>query len=83
MNADQLKEKWMQFKGELTQQYGKFANDNVDQIEGNDDTFIGAVQERDGGEKDAFIKEADRWQQQPGPQRWGSSLTEWMRFTRD
>ncbi|MDP1768142.1 MAG: CsbD family protein [Nitrospirota bacterium] len=83
MNAEQLKEKWMQFKGELTQQYGKFADDNVDQIEGNVDTLIGTVQERCGENNDAFIKGADRWQQQPGPQRWGSSPTEWMRFTRD
>ncbi|MEO5956492.1 MAG: hypothetical protein ABIR36_12490 [Nitrospiraceae bacterium] len=41
------------------------------QIEGNDDKFIGTVQARDGGKNDAFIKETDRWQQQPGPQCWG------------
>ena len=28
MNADQLKGKWMQFKGELKQQYGKFTDDD-------------------------------------------------------
>ena len=83
MNADRLKEKWMQFKDELKQQYAKFAGDNVKQIEGNDDQFIGTVHERDGGKQDAFIKGADRWQQQPGPQCWGSGPTEWMRFTRD
>ena len=83
MNADQLKEKWMQFKGDLKQQYGKFADDSVKQIKGNDDTFVGTVEEKDRRKNDAFIKEANRWQQQPGPQHWGSSPTEWMRFTRD
>ena len=29
MNADQLKGKWMQFKGELKQQYGKFTDDDL------------------------------------------------------
>ncbi len=34
MNADQLKGKWMQFKGELKQQWGKFTDDDLQQIEG-------------------------------------------------
>ena len=29
MNADQLKGKWMQFKGELKQKYGKFTDDDL------------------------------------------------------
>ena len=33
MNADQLKEKWMQFKCELKQQYGNFIDDSAKQIE--------------------------------------------------
>nr|MBA3964508.1 CsbD family protein [Nitrospirales bacterium] len=45
MNADQLKGKWMQFKGEFKQQYGKFTNDALQQIEGIDDTIIGKMQE--------------------------------------
>jgi len=31
MNADQLIGKWMQFKGELKQQYGKFTDDDLKQ----------------------------------------------------
>lgn len=83
MNADQLKEKWMQFKCELKQQHGNVIDDSAKQIEGHDDTFIGKVQERYGEKNDALIKEAGRWQQQPWPQCWGSGPTEWMRFTRD
>ena len=76
MNADQLKGKWMQFKGELKQQYGNFIDDSAKQIEGHEDRFIGKVQGRYGEKKDAFIKGADRWQQPAGPQCWGSSPTE-------
>ena len=34
MNADQLKEKWMQLKGELKQQWGKFTDEDLQRIEG-------------------------------------------------
>ena len=51
MNADQLKGKWMQFKGELQQQYGKFTDDDLRQIGGNYDKFLGKAQERYGDKK--------------------------------
>ena len=51
MNADQLKGKWMQFKGELKKQYGKFTDDDLTQIEGNYDKFVGKAQERYGDQK--------------------------------
>jgi hypothetical protein len=35
MNTDQLKEKWMSFKDGLKQQWGKFINDDLEQIEGS------------------------------------------------
>ena len=48
MNADQLKGKWTQFKGELGGNYGK---------------FIGKVQERYGDKKTELMKWADTWHQ--------------------
>jgi uncharacterized protein YjbJ (UPF0337 family) len=42
----QLKGKWMKFKGELKQQYGKFTDNDLQQIKGNYDTFVGKLQER-------------------------------------
>jgi uncharacterized protein YjbJ (UPF0337 family) len=70
MNADQLNGKWMQFKGELKQQYGKFTDDDLQQIEGNYDKFIGKVQERYGDkkEKDELMKWADQWHQKSTPE---------------
>jgi uncharacterized protein YjbJ (UPF0337 family) len=67
MNADQLKGKWMQFKGELKQQYGNFTDDDLQQIEGNYEKFIGKVQERYGDKKDALMKWADQWHEQSAP----------------
>jgi len=63
MNADQLKGKWMQFKGELKKQYGKFTDDDLTQIEGNYDKFVGKAQERYGDEKDELMNWVDQWHQ--------------------
>ena len=63
MNADQLKGKWMQFKGELKKQYGKFTDDDLKQIEGNYDKFVGKAQERYGDQKDELMNWADQWHQ--------------------
>jgi uncharacterized protein YjbJ (UPF0337 family) len=68
MNADQLKGKWMQFKGELKQQYGKFTDDDLQQIGGNYEKFIGKVQERYGEKKDELMKWVDQWQQRSQPE---------------
>jgi uncharacterized protein YjbJ (UPF0337 family) len=62
MNAEQLKGKWMQFKGELKQQYGKFTDDDLQLIEGNYDKFAGKTQERYGDKKEEIMKWADEWQ---------------------
>ncbi|MCA9423299.1 MAG: CsbD family protein [Nitrospira sp.] len=64
MNADQLKGKWMQFKGQLKQRYGKFTDDAMQQIEGIDATIIGKVQERYGDNKDELMKWEKQWRKQ-------------------
>jgi len=68
MNADQLKGKRIQFKGDLKQQYGKLTDDDLEQIEGNYDKFIGKVQERYGEEKDELMKWADQRHQRSQPE---------------
>jgi uncharacterized protein YjbJ (UPF0337 family) len=64
MNADQMKGKWMQFKGELKKQWGKFTDDDLLQIDGNFSKFIGKVQERYGDNKAEVMKWSDQWHQQ-------------------
>ena len=65
MNSDQLKGKWTQFKGELRKKWGKFTDDDLQQIEGNYEKFIGKVQERYGDQKAEVMKWSDQWYQQP------------------
>ena len=71
MNADELKGKWMQFKGDLKQQWGKFTDDDLQQIEGNYDKFLGKVQERYGHNKDELMEWADQWHQRSLPEAMG------------
>jgi uncharacterized protein YjbJ (UPF0337 family) len=68
MNADQLKGKWMRFKGELKQEWGKFTDDDLQQIEGNYDKFVGKAQERYGDQKDEIMKWADQWHKRTQPE---------------
>jgi uncharacterized protein YjbJ (UPF0337 family) len=68
MNADQLKGKWMRFKEELKQEWGKFTDDDLRQIEGNYDKFVGKAQERYGDQKDEIMKWADQWHQRTQPE---------------
>lgn len=61
MNADQLKGKWMQFKGDLKGKWGKFTDNDLEEIAGIYDKFVGKVQERYGDKKSELMKWADAW----------------------
>ena len=61
MNTDTFKGQWGQFKGELKKQWGKFTDDDLIQIEGNYDKFMGKLQERYGMQKDEISGWADKW----------------------
>ena len=74
MNSDQFKGKWVQFKGEVKKQWGKLTDDDLTQIEGDYDKFLGRIQERYGDKKEEVVRWADDWharqgQPQPGTQR--------------
>ncbi|MBX3344158.1 MAG: CsbD family protein [Nitrospira sp.] len=66
MNTDQFKGKWVQFKGEVKKQWGKFTDDDLMQIEGDYDKFVGRVQERYGDKKEEVVRWADDWYRQQG-----------------
>ena len=57
----------MQFKGKLKQRWGKFTDDDLQQIEGNYDKFLGKAQKRHGDNMDELMKWADQWYQQLAP----------------
>lgn len=67
MNAEQLKGKWMQFKGELKQKWGKFTDNDLQEIAGNYEKFLGKVQERYGDNKSELMKWADQWHEKSAP----------------
>ena len=57
MNADILKGKWQQLKGEARVQWAKLTDDDLDQIEGNSEKMVGKLQERYGYAKDQAQRE--------------------------
>ncbi len=73
MNADQFEGKWMQFKGELKQNWGKFTDNDLKQIEGNFEKFVGLVQERYGDQKNELMKWTNHWLEQAAPEVEGTT----------
>jgi uncharacterized protein YjbJ (UPF0337 family) len=61
MNNDVFKGKWNQFQGEVKKQWGKLTDDDLTQIEGNFDKFVGKLQERYGWERDRAEREANTY----------------------
>ena len=61
MNWDQVAGKWKQFKGSARQHWGKLTDDDLDQIAGSREKFVGIVQERHGIAKDEAQKRTDEW----------------------
>jgi uncharacterized protein YjbJ (UPF0337 family) len=61
MNRDQFKGAWGEFKGELKKQWGKLTDDDLMQIEGDYDKFVGTVQRKYGDQKEEITKWSDKW----------------------
>lgn len=61
MNKDIIKGKWNQLKGEVKVQWGKFTDDELDEMEGNYDKVVGKLQEKYGYGKDEAEREADKF----------------------
>ena len=61
MNWDQVAGKWKQVKGSVRQQWGKLTDDDVEQMAGNRDKFVGVLQQRYGIAKDEAQRQADDW----------------------
>jgi uncharacterized protein YjbJ (UPF0337 family) len=59
MNADVMKGKWTQLKGEVRRQWGRLTDDDVDQIQGNAEKMVGKLQERYGWAREEAERELD------------------------
>jgi uncharacterized protein YjbJ (UPF0337 family) len=74
MNADVIKGKWHQIKGEVKSRWGKLTDDDLDRVAGDSEKLIGTVQERYGYARDDaerevkdFLDRHERWGRwQPG-----------------
>ena len=65
MNAETLRGKWNQMKGETKQKWGKLTDDDISRINGNRDELVGRIQERYGKSKEEAEREVDTWQTTP------------------
>lgn len=61
MNWDQMEGKWKQMTGSIKQKFGKLTDNDLTQINGNRDKFIGIIQERYGIAREEAQKRADEW----------------------
>jgi uncharacterized protein YjbJ (UPF0337 family) len=61
MNWDQVEGKWKQMKGSVKEKWGKLTDDDLEQIAGLRDQFVGKLQERYGIAKEEAQRKADEW----------------------
>jgi uncharacterized protein YjbJ (UPF0337 family) len=69
MNKEILKGKWHQVKGDIHNWWGKLTDDDVDQIQGDTDKFIGKLQQRYGYGREQAEKEMNNFLSMPENRR--------------
>lgn len=61
MNWDIIEGRWEQAKGSVKEQWGKLTDDDLTEIRGDRQQFVGKVQERYGIARDEAEREVDNW----------------------
>ena len=61
MNKFTLKGDWNELKGKVKEKWGELTNDELDQIEGQSDQLVGAIQKRYGLSVEEAEREIDEW----------------------
>ena len=69
MNKDILKGKWTQMKGDLRSKWGKLTDDDLTQIQGDAEKFVGKLQERYGHTREQAEKELNDYLDSKGYRR--------------
>ncbi len=59
LNKDIFKGKWKELKGDIKAKWGKLTDDDLTEIEGNQEKFIGILQKKYGYGKDEAEREYD------------------------
>jgi uncharacterized protein YjbJ (UPF0337 family) len=62
MNKDIIEGNWKQFKGEAQKTWGKFTDDELDQINGNRDKLLGQIQKTYGIARDEAEKQIKKFE---------------------
>jgi uncharacterized protein YjbJ (UPF0337 family) len=61
MNAAIIKGKWNPLKGDIRHRWGRLTNDDLHDVMGDAETFIGKLQERYGYARDRARRELDEF----------------------
>ena len=61
MNKDQFKGSWRQFKGEVKKKWGEFTDNDLLEVEGDYDKFVGLMQKRYGDRKEEIERWTEDW----------------------
>lgn len=61
MNWDRVEGNWLQFKGNVQQQWGKVTLDHLHVLAGRRDQLAGKIQERRGASRDAQKQQLSDW----------------------
>ena len=61
MGKDNFEGSWKEFKGKVKEKWGKLTDNDLMQINGKYDQFLGALQKRYGYEKDRAEREFSSW----------------------
>jgi uncharacterized protein YjbJ (UPF0337 family) len=61
MNKDQFKGSWRQFKGEVKKKWGQFTDNDLLEVEGDYDKFVGLMQKRYGDRKEEIERWTEDW----------------------
>ena len=69
MNKEILKGKWLQTKGDVRNWWGRLTDEDVDQIQGDTEKFIGKLQEHYGFSREQAEKEVAEFLMMPDRER--------------
>lgn len=61
MNKEQFEGEWKELKGKIKEKWGKFTDDEIKQLNGKYDQFVGHLQKKYGYQKEKAEEEIRNW----------------------
>jgi len=81
MNREQFKGKWNEIQGKVKEKWGKITNDELLQIHGEYDKFVGALQKNYGYMKEQAEEEIRKWNEKESS--WGKKESHGSHSTKE